>query len=96
MQIIFFCYIFIVPGIFVYISSNLALCINVDLSEFCIKLMFFRVNWLNAEPASPSSPALGSALREGLKPGPGPSPTFKARARARLFRARPITSLLQF
>ena len=32
-------------------------------------------------PASPPGPALGPALREGLKLGPGPSPTFKARAR---------------
>ena len=46
-------------------------------------------------PASPPGPALGPALREGLKPGPGPSPTFKARARPELVFLGPDPSLLQ-
>ena len=44
-------------------------------------------------PASPPGPALGPALREGLKPGPGPSPTFKARARPGLDFLGPDPSL---
>ena len=44
-------------------------------------------------PASPPGPALGPALREGLKPGPGPSPTFKARARPELVFLGPDPSL---
>ena len=44
-------------------------------------------------PASPPGPALGPALREGLKPGPGPSPTFKARARPELDFLGPDPSL---
>ena len=45
-------------------------------------------------PASPPGPALGPALREGLKLGPGPSPTFKARARPELVFLGPDPSLL--
>ena len=45
-------------------------------------------------PASPPGPALGPALREGLKPGPGPSPTFKARARPGLVFLGPDPSLV--
>ena len=44
-------------------------------------------------PASPPGPALGPALREGLKPGPGPSPTFKARAQPGLVFLGPDPSL---
>ena len=44
-------------------------------------------------PASPPGPALGPALREGLKLGPGPSPTFKARARPELVFLGPDPSL---
>ena len=46
-------------------------------------------------PASPPGPALGPALREGLKLGPGPSPTFKARARPELVFLGPDPSLLK-
>ena len=45
-------------------------------------------------PASPPGPALGPALREGLKLGPGPSPTFKARARPKLVFLGPDPSLV--
>ena len=45
-------------------------------------------------PASPPGPALGPALREGLKLGPGPSPTFKARARPELVFLGPDPSLI--
>ena len=44
-------------------------------------------------PASPPGPALGPALREGLKPGPGPSSTFKARAQPGLDFLGPDPSL---
>ena len=44
-------------------------------------------------PASPPGPALGPALREGLKLGPGPSPTFKARAWPELVFLGPDPSL---
>ena len=44
-------------------------------------------------PASPPGPALGPALREGLKPGPGPSLTLKARARPGLDFLGPDPSL---
>ena len=47
-----------------------------------------------ASPASPPGPALGPAMREGLKPGPGPSPTFKARARPGLVFLGPDPSLI--
>ena len=46
-------------------------------------------------PASQPDPALGPALREGLKLGPGPSPTFKARARPELVFLGPDPSLTE-
>ena len=45
-------------------------------------------------PGSPPGPALGPALREGLKLGPGPSPIFKARARPELVFLGPDPSLI--
>ena len=45
-------------------------------------------------PARPPGPALGPALREGLKLGPGPGPTFKAQAQPGLVFLKPNPSLV--
>ena len=95
MQIIFFFYIFIIPCTFVYISSIFALCINVKLPEFCVKLIFFRINWLNAEPGKPARPGPWPGLegRAQARARPEPDIQSPSPAGACLFRARPITSL---
>ena len=64
----------------------LAICISVNLQEISMTLIFFRVNWLSAQPVKPA------------RPSPWPCLEGRAKARARtepsqahLFRARPIT-----
>ena len=94
MQIIFLLH-FQYPLYLCLFSSIFSLCINVNLPEFCVKLIFFRINWLNAEPGKPARPGPWPCLegRAQARARPEPDIQSSSPARARLFRARPITTV---